>query len=1398
MVGGIHTVLASKAAEMVATYGDRYVVVGPSLWNTEPADFIPENNQHEFHRLLEEQGFKARVGRWNVPGRPRCILVDFTEIYKIKDDILEWLWLEFGVDSLTGGWDYVEPVLFGYSAARVIQQYIKSKLIPHNYNLIAHWHEWMSGSGLLYLKHHEPEVASIFTSHATILGRSISNTGDNLHDALAKINVQSRAKALGITSKFSLESTIVHEADCMTTVSDVTAKEAQAFFERSPDVVLPNALGDEFPNPAFAEEGARAGARDYLFRLSEALTGDHYDRDKTLLIMTSGRFEYINKGIDLAVDCMGQVGETEKRLIFFFFHPTAVVRPKPEVLASLQGTRRETPAHIETHELADRHADPILRGMQLHGIDNAKGRPVHGVYVPIYLDGNDPIVPHGYYELLPAFDLTLFPSLYEPWGYTPLESLTYGVPTVTTDVAGFGQWIKSHGLDASGAVVVLDRIDRTKDRVVNQLAKRISDFQALAEGARQQLQEQATQIAKRCRWSSFIENYFAAHTLAIQARHRRFEGSRAEPEVQKTPIKKPATRAMDFIGRDRDVPQMIGFIVRSRLPEGLERLRNLAFNLYWSWHPPAENLFHDLDPETWESCGHNPVRLLDSVNQARINDVAADKGYLERLDRVMKQFDAYMLQREQPKPNIAYFCMEYGLHECLPLYSGGLGILAGDHLKSASDQKIPLVAVGLAYYSGYFSQRLDHTGQQLVDPMVVEFRSLPMELVKKDNGDPLILQVQFPGRTVHYRTWRIQVGSVSLYVMDTDLKINQETDRAVTSNLYGGDRELRLQQEFLLGIGGRFLLQTLGYEPDVFHLNEGHASFLVLSRMYDLVSRYKIDFSSALEYCRQTSVFTSHTPVPAGHDVFNEDMMRPYFLPYEQLLQKPWDDIMALGRYPNDSRDASFSMTLLGLRGSRIVNGVSQIHGKVSRKNFQSVLPGYLESEVPVGAITNGVHVRTWLANSWQQVLDAKLSDRWRSHSYSQADLACLNDLPHEEVRSLRLKLKARLIAEVRRRIEVDFRARYDSPRLMAKILKRIDEKALVIGFARRFAPYKRATLLFKEMQTLERIVDQTQRPIIFLFAGKAHPADGKGQALIKTIFEISRRKPFLGRVVMLENYDMSLARYLVQGCDVWMNTPTRPLEASGTSGMKAAMNGVLNLSVSDGWWAEGYNGRNGWNVGGSKDYDQQELQDEFDSQHLYTLLETELLPLYFQEGQPCSNAWIDRIKESLITTLYQFSSARMITDYRQSCYEPAISLGQNYRQGNFQLCDRITQAKRRLRDRWTELRIGEVQVSNIDRDSLFTGDEVDLFVRVYHPGLQHADIQVEFVAGIRGRDGRTDQLKVVGLEAKNDTSEEVSEWRGTFVPTHSGTNSFGVRVVPRLAEQGPQIDFDLGLVKWA
>lgn len=764
---------------------------------------------------------------------------------------------------------------------------------------------------------------------------------------------------------------------------------------------------------------------------------------------------------------------------------------------------------------------------------------------------------------------------------------------------------------------------------------------------------------------------------------------------------------MKFQVSNTNAPAWHDLTIKSDLPSKLKHLETLAKNLWWVWNSDAKSLFRDLNPDLWRSTGENPVMLLQQLSSERLDEMIADADLMARIEQVYGKFKEYMAKpMRKDIPSVSYFSMEYGLCNALKIYSGGLGVLAGDYIKEASDSCVPMTAVGFLYRFGYFTQSLSVDGQQIANYEPQNFNQLPIEQVMEENGRPMILEVPYPGRTIYSHVWRVNVGRMKLYLMDTDFDMNSEFDRVITHQLYGGDWENRIKQEYLLGIGGVLMLKKLGINSQLYHCNEGHAALLNLQRLVDYVQDKHLDFNVALELVRASSLYTVHTPVPAGHDYFDEGLFGKYMGEYPQKLGISWNDLMNMGR-ENPNTNERFSMSVFALNTCQEANGVSWLHGEVSKKMFAGIWKGYNWQESHVGYVTNGVHMPTWAASEWKEFYWQKLGPAVFEHADDPENWKGIFKVKDEEIWNMRSTMKNKFINFVKRDFKQKWLANQGDPSAVMKIVDKINPNALIIGFARRFATYKRAHLLFTDLERLSKIVNNENFPVQFVFSGKAHPADGAGQGLIKRIMEISRMPEFLGKIIFLEDYNMIVAKRLVTGVDIWLNTPTRPLEASGTSGEKAEMNGVLNFSVLDGWWYEGYrfNEKAGWALTDKRTYTDQAQQDKLDAATIYSMLENEIIPLYFaKNSKGYSPEWVQYIKRSIGDIAPHFTMKRMIEDYIHRFYDKEAARSKKLQANDCALAKEIVAWKEKVAAAWDGIKVFDIQASDITNST--TGND--------------------------------------------------------------------------------------------
>ena len=841
-----------------------------------------------------------------------------------------------------------------------------------------------------------------------------------------------------------------------------------------------------------------------------------------------------------------------------------------------------------------------------------------------------------------------------------------------------------------------------------------------------------------------------------------------------------------------NAPQWKEVNVKSTLPSELKCLDELAHNMWWAWNYEARNMWKSLDSDLYEEVGHNPVMLLDRLSYERKEAIVKDKAIMESVKQVYKKFRDYMdVEPDATRPSVAYFCMEYGINQVVKIYSGGLGMLAGDYMKEASDSNVNMCGVGFLYRYGYFKQTLSMDGQQIAKYDAQNFNSLPVERVLDENGQPMVVDVPYMNYQVHAYVWAMNVGRIKLYLLDTDNDMNSEFDRPITHALYGGDNENRLKQEILLGIGGILTLKKLGIKKEIYHCNEGHAALCNLQRLIDYIKE-GLSFNEALELVRASSLYTVHTPVPAGHDYFDESLFGKYMGGYPQMLGITWDEFIGMGRTNPEDHSERFCMSTFACNTCQEVNGVSKLHGWVSQRMFAPIWKGYYPEESHVDYVTNGVHFPTWTATEWRKVY-AKYFDK--NYIYDQSNESlwhAIYNVPDAEIWETRMALKKKLVNYIREKFAATWLKNQGDPSRVVALLDSITPNALYIGFCRRFATYKRAHLLFTDLERLSKIVNNPERPVKFIFSGKAHPADGAGQGLIKKIFEISQRPEFLGKIIFLEDYDMQLARRLVSGVDIWMNTPTRPLEASGTSGEKAEMNGVVNLSVLDGWWVEGYREGAGWALKQERTYQNQGYQDQLDAATIYSLLENEILPLYYNRNeQGFSEGWIKTIKNSIATIAPHYTMKRQLDDYYDKFYSKEAANFKKLAADNNRLAKELAAWKETVAERWDAIRV--VSKDDSALSAAETGKEYTLRYVIDEQGLNDA-VGLELVSIKTDKNGEEHifskrEFKMVGREGNNYTFE------ATFEPDVAGAFKSCVRMYPKNENLVHREDFCY--VKW-
>lgn len=844
------------------------------------------------------------------------------------------------------------------------------------------------------------------------------------------------------------------------------------------------------------------------------------------------------------------------------------------------------------------------------------------------------------------------------------------------------------------------------------------------------------------------------------------------------------------------------FTVLPHLPERLQALQKLAYNMAWCWNHDAISLFRRINDDLFEQVENSPVKLLGATPQARFEELEQDEGFLAHMDRVEEELNNYMTSPtwfqetygDDKHCQIAYFSAEFGIHESIPIYSGGLGLLAGDHLKAASDLGIPLAGVGLMYREGYFRQYLNVDGWQQERYPENDFFNLPLIPEARTDGSPLLISVTFPGREVYARVWRIQVGRVPLYLLDTNISKNSVEDRGITAQLYGGDNDMRVRQEMILGVGGIRALRALGKEPTVCHMNEGHSAFLGLERIRTLIEEKNLDFAAAREAVTAGNCFTTHTPVPAGNDVFPAQLMDHYFSFYLPQLKIDRNEFLGLGRQDPRDQSEGFCMTVLAIRLANITNGVSKLHGQVSRKMWRRLWPDLPEAEIPITSITNGVHTRSWLSMEMIQLYDRYLGIQWEERPTDHTIWKRVEHIPDAELWRTHERRRERMVAFARHRLKDQLKRRGAPPAEIARADEVLDPDALTIGFARRFATYKRGTLIFSDLERLSAIINNKDRPMQIVFAGKAHPRDHGGKELITKILHVARRPEFRRRIVFIEDYDINVARYLVQGVDVWLNNPRRPLEASGTSGMKVCCNGGLNLSVLDGWWVEGYAGDNGWAIGAGEEYTDLSYQDDVEGRAIYDLLEQEIVPLYYNratDGLP--RGWIRAMKRSMSTVCPFFNTNRMVQEYMEVSYWPSAQRFTSLAEDGFKKAVVLAQWRRGVSRSWSQVRVENVEASGAD--PMHVGAKMDVKARVNLGSLTPEDIEVQLFHGVVDSLGDIPRPETVKMS--HNGAHDGSTWlfHGTIACRSSGQHGYAVRVLPKHADLGSPLE--AGLVCW-
>ncbi|MDR0982934.1 MAG: alpha-glucan family phosphorylase [Culturomica sp.] len=1390
-VGGIHTVIATKALNMSKEYNDSHILIGPDVWRytEQNPEFIDEPSLFKSWRVkAAQEGLRIKIGRWNIAGKPIVILVDFTTFIHLKDKIFSDFWEKYKLDSISGQWDYIEPALFGYTAGKVIESFVRFNSSVRQ-RIIAQFHEWMTGTGILYLKSALPQVGCVFTTHATVLGRSVAGNNLPLYNQMKHYVPDELARRFNVVSKQSLEKASAHFADCFTTVSDITATECAHFLDKEVDLVTPNGFENVFTPKEYEFKDKQYAGREKFLQVAQSLLGRPVS-ENALIVGISGRYEFKNKGIDVFIEALSRLNKekNDREVLAFILVPGGHNGPNLELLHNMQipNQAENVENKYVTHYLSDENHDPVMQRIKSGGLNNSDKDKVKIFFVPSYLNGDDGIFNMPYYDLLIGMDLTVFPSYYEPWGYTPLESLAFKVPTITTTLAGFGLWVKEHYNDNHPSIEIIHREDFNNEEVINAITKRISYFAKMDGNMAEEAKNNAGDVSKIALWDNLIKYYKKAYEIAMNKVNERLKDIPAGTVEQVSYIEKQYTV---------NDPRWVSVMINRSIPNKLMALEELAKNLWWCWNDSARELFRYIDIDEWRRCGHNPIALLDKISLNRYKELENDDKFVKKLNIVYKEFKDYMAGKDKMSGDgVAYFSMEYGLHTSLKIYSGGLGILAGDYLKEASDKGTKMTAVGLLYRYGYFTQKLSAMGNQEAEYEAQDFMKIAVSPMKESDGKWLTVSLVFPGRNLYARVWRVDVGRVELYLLDTDIEENLQEDRSITHHLYGGDWENRLKQELLLGCGGIQALRKLGVEAATYHCNEGHAAFIGIERLKEYISEQNLTFNEALEVVRSSSLFTTHTPVPAGHDFFSEDMLRTYISHYADRLQISWERLLGLGKINISDPNERFSMSYLAANLSQEVNGVSMLHGKVSQEIFKGLWPGYFPEELHISYVTNGVHYPTWTAPEWKAIHAKVFGDEFQTHHYDKKCFEGIYEVSDDKILETRKYLRKRLIDHIKMNLTDTIANSYFTPHQVLEIDDTLKDDVLTIGFARRFATYKRAHLLFRNLDRLNEIVNNPKHPVQFIFAGKAHPADKAGQDLIKRIVDISKDPRFMGKVLFIPNYDMDLAKKLVQGVDVWLNTPTRPQEASGTSGEKAAMNGVMHFSVLDGWWVEGYRPDAGWMLPEKRTYENQNYQDELDSEMLYNTIDDEIAPLFYKkDSKGVQSKWVAYIKNTVAKVAANFTSNRMLIDYENQYYIPMSKRYAKMIADNYSMAIEIATWKKKISREWDNIQVVDMRLPKRSQTMIELGKSYNGSVVLEIGELSKDEVGVELVVAEQ-RNGRMYVRETIDFTPVSQEGSKAT-YSIEVTPDYQGILNLAIRLYPK-SELLPHRQ-DFALVKW-
>eukprot|EP01047_Picozoa_sp_COSAG01_P000197 COSAG01_NODE_3_length_63519_cov_1591.007663_15_plen_1265_part_00 len=1232
-VGGIYTVLKTKASQALKAHGEDYICVGPLL--DEASEFIDSSHDvfwDPYKVILDELGCDYRLGYWQIEGEPKVILLSY-EDYPNQGDLLHQYWKRYHLDTYGAGYDIVHPILFSTRVADFLDafscHYLKKRMV------MAHFHEWMTGLGILHLNAKSSAISTVFTTHATVLGRAYSGSFSKLD--YASFSPTDMASQLGVSIKHQIESLSALQADCFTCVSDAVAEECRLLLGVSPQVVVKNGVNiDWFRKLRLSAAKKKKHKRQLIKDFSNLFSQDF--AANTQLWVSAGRFEYHNKGFDVLLDSLEALNafllDRDADPVIMLITPAVVSKGLTQSLQQYTSQGRviadKAKSVLVTHTFLPFEEDVLLQKLSRTGFANSDNSKVYVVYSPQLLQGQDGFYQCTYYELLAAMDLSIFPSLYEPWGYTPQESLALGVPTLASDSSGFVQWAMQFEGNQSLGVITRSR-DCYQTALVS-LSQQMEHFYfTLGEKKTAVLLKDSDAIAASSDWESFYLSYQQAYEHANALSVLRTSCSNAI---------KAGKMSLSSI-KEQQVTQLQG------LKTFTKRLQRWLGNWWWAYDSHLADFFAILQPKLWQHVHQDPLAFFKVMDPALLQEKLKSIVTQDQLQSLQQAFDSQCVFDEAKIPKgmsvsspIAYFSMEFGIHASLPIYSGGLGVLAGDILKSASDMHLPMLGVGLMYRAGYFNQGIAEDGAQRMSGSYLSDQNLLDLELKPLFSEAELLKVSLFEKDVYLQCWVLQLGRSTLYLLDSDVEKNDIQDRHITHQLYPSSRLLRLKQEVILGFAGVLLLKRLGVQPSVYHMNEGHSAFLVLQRLC-MLRKAGLTTMDAISQIKQNTCFTTHTSVPAGLESFDPVVVQQILQAYWEPMGIAFEDCLS---WASQHGEQVFSLALLAFRFSSVSNAVSRLHAKLANQLWKGLFPSASKSTIL--SVTNAVHAATWIGEDMKLLYQGLYDDAVRVPQL-------VSGLSLNDVWQAHTDQKQRFLRALAERVQNEYSSRYANYEHIYDLMSSLSQHPewLTIGFARRFATYKQADLILENPLWLKRLLVKGVR---LIFAGKAHPADTQGQAVLQKIYHLSQQEGFKGHIYVLENYDMTLAAKMVQGVDVWLNNPVFGQEASGTSGMKAALNGVLNLSVADGWWHEAYDKRVGWCVHSEASYPDASLLRRQYATHLYTLLEKEIIPLYYKglSKKGYSEEWVRKMKYSMSVLSKHFSGQRMMQDYYKSVYK--------------------------------------------------------------------------------------------------------------------------------------------------